>query len=278
MGSFGPQAYCTDHLDINTSGAIGNRSRSWHDLRKLNDQHAASTCHTMFDTFHGGCGGSVAAIQAGISVQAGSDSEAEEVQQFESLTGRISLGDVRLVQPERLPYCHIWVSCSSCKNFANLGDKKGNEGIKGGNRFEAQITLTATTKAKVVILENVDGVATIEGGVALANLIANATTLGYTNLYHRRITFAQYGDPENRSRRMIVAFHKSVSLFEPWNWQVSNISSWSLDHDKRKCAGKNLKVLHTYQNPFGTIDHGQQEEELGNLLTPYEYPQLVTKI
>ena len=104
MGSFGPQAYCTDHLDSSTSEAIGNRSHSWHDLRKLNDQLAASTCYTMFDTFHGGCGGSVAAIQAGIFVQAGSDSEAEEVQQFESLTGRISLGDVRLVQPDRLPY------------------------------------------------------------------------------------------------------------------------------------------------------------------------------
>ena len=109
----------------------------------------------MFDTFHGGCGGSVAAIQAGIFVQAGSDSEAEEVQQFESLTGRISLGDVRLVQPDRLPYFHIWFSCSSCKNFANLVDKKGNKGTKGGNMFEAQFTLAAAAKAKVVVLENV---------------------------------------------------------------------------------------------------------------------------
>ena len=106
--------------------------------------------------------------------------------------------------------------------------------------FEAQFTLAAAA-AKVVVLENVDEVATIEGGVALANLIANATTLGYTNLYHRRITFAQYGDPENRSRRMIVAFHKSVSLFEPWSWPVSSISRWSLDHDKRNCAGEILK-------------------------------------
>ena len=79
MESFGPQAYCTDHLDNNTSGAIGNRSHSWHDLRKLNDQHAASTCYTMLDTFHGGCGGSVAAIQTGIFVQSGSDSEAEVI-------------------------------------------------------------------------------------------------------------------------------------------------------------------------------------------------------
>ena len=37
--------------------------------------------------------------------------------------------------------------------------------------FEAQFTLAAATNAKVVVLENVDGVATIECGVALANLI-----------------------------------------------------------------------------------------------------------
>ena len=57
--------------------------------------------------------------------------------------------------------------------------------------FEAQFTLAAATKAKVVVLENVDGVAVIEGGVALTNLIANAAKLGYTNLYHRRITFME---------------------------------------------------------------------------------------
>ena len=89
--------------------------------------------------------------------------------------------------------------------------------------FEAQFTLAAA--AKVAGLENVDGVATIEGGVALANLITNAAKLGYANLYHRRITFAQYGDPENRSRRVIIAFHKSVSLIEPWSWPASRVSS-----------------------------------------------------
>ena len=83
--------------------------------------------------------------------------------------------------------------------------------------------------------------ATIEGGVDLANLIANAAKLGYTNFYHRRIAFAQYGDPENRSRSVIVAFHKSVRLIEPWSWPVSSISSWSLDHDKRKYADEILK-------------------------------------
>ena len=55
----------------------------------------------------------------------------------------------------------------------------------------------------------------MEGGVALTKLIANAAKLGYTNLYHTRIAFAQYGDPENRSRRVIVAFHKAVNLTEP---------------------------------------------------------------
>ena len=59
-----------------------------------------------------------------------------------------------------------------------------------------------------MVIENVDGVATIDGGVALILLQQNAEAAGYSRFFHKCITFAQYGDPENRSKRVM---HCSLS-------------------------------------------------------------------
>ena len=93
MGSFGPAVYNVSHLESAGISLSGAAETSWTELRQQNDSAAADS-YTLFDNFHGGCGGSVAAIKAGWFVQSGADCVAEEVRQFESLTGRVSLGDV----------------------------------------------------------------------------------------------------------------------------------------------------------------------------------------
>ena len=65
----------------------------------------------MFDAFHGGCGGSTAVILAGIFVKAGAELAQAEIEQFEQLTGRTSLGDVRSLLAEQIPIVNIWFSC-----------------------------------------------------------------------------------------------------------------------------------------------------------------------
>jgi hypothetical protein len=61
----------------------------------------------MFDAFHGGRGGSTAAILAGIFVRAGAELAQAEIEQFEQLTGRTSLDDVRSLLAERIPNVNI---------------------------------------------------------------------------------------------------------------------------------------------------------------------------
>ena len=133
MGSFGPLAYDITHLASEQS--LSDTSLEWCELREMNDLMSTVLCYTMFDAYHGGCGATVAAINAGIFVKAGADIEPEEIDQFEQLTGRTSLGDVTLLQAARVPSTHSWVSCSSCKDFSSLGSKKGRDGTTGGNHF-----------------------------------------------------------------------------------------------------------------------------------------------
>ena len=80
--------------------------------------------------------------------------------------------------------------------------------------FTKQVDAANAAGANVVVRENVDGVATLAGGIALKQLIDNVAKAGFTQLFHKKITFALFGDPENRSRRVIVAFHDSVTLID----------------------------------------------------------------
>ena len=120
MGSFGPEAYSLGHLSTMEATMGAATESTWAELRQQNDL-AATDSYTLFDNFHGGCEGSVAAIKAGWFVQSGADCATDEVKQFETLTGRISLGDVDFIDNNRAPSVHCWFSCSSCKDFAELG-------------------------------------------------------------------------------------------------------------------------------------------------------------
>ena len=71
------------------------------------------------------------------------------------------LGDTNDILHDKLPQYTIWLSCSSCKNFSALGDRKGRAGNKGGDYFELQFHAAKTAGAKVVVIENMYGVATL---------------------------------------------------------------------------------------------------------------------
>ena len=77
----------------------------------------------------------------------------------------------------------------------------------------------------MVIIENVYGVATLQGGSALRNLEASAIELGYSRSFSKKVTFAMYGDPENRTRIVIVAFHDSVAeeAIAQWPGQTKEV-------------------------------------------------------
>ena len=101
-----------------------------------------------------------------------------------------------------------------------------------------------------MVLENVDGVAALHDDEVLQVLIHNAHDLDYTQFCSERVTFAEHGDPENRSRRIMVVFHSSVQLAKPWQFQMLDYSA--------VCAGtcKCYSALRKYMQVNGTLDTG----------------------
>ena len=182
-------AYSVEHVHCELPTAVGC-DLSWKQLRKRNDRLAQASGYSMLDAFHGGCGGSTAAILAGIFVKAGADLAPAEMEQFERLTGHTSLGDVRSLLAERIPNVNIWLSCSNCQDCCPLGSKKGTAGIKGGDLFTQQFLGAQAGNAQVVVIENVDGVATLYDGAALRTLQQEAAKCGYSCFYSKRVVFS----------------------------------------------------------------------------------------
>jgi site-specific DNA-cytosine methylase/integrase len=241
LGSFGPMAYSVEHVHCELPTVAGCEL-TWQQLRRRNDRLAQSSGYSMFDAFHGGCGGSTAAILAGIFVKAGAELAPAEIDQFEQLTGRTSLGDVRSLLAERIPNVNIWFSCSNCQDFCPLGSKKGTKGGKGGDLFTQQFLGAKAANAQVVIIENVDGVATLHDGAALRTLQQEAAKCGYSRFYSKRVVFSEHGDPEHRARRVIVAFQDSVQLDKPWQFPFATGES--------TCAGEFLEPSYKVPSRF----------------------------
>ena len=61
-----------------------------------------------------------------------------------------------------------------------------------------------------IMFENVNGMATLNGGAALAKIKANGKRDGYKPFLSQKVDFFRYEDPENHTRRLGVALHESV--------------------------------------------------------------------
>ena len=231
MGSFGPMAYSTDHLiDPDEGQKTGATNMTFREMQLAN--RTAKGAYTMIDAFSGGCGASMAAIYAGLQVVTGMEIQPNEIGIFESLTGRCSLGDVDSLDSNRMPLTHILNTCSPCQDFSSLGKRVGVKGERG-SLFPQQFRLAVKVEAKVVVWENVRGVATLDGGRALKALEEEARRLGYGDkFYYESVFSGDHEDPENRSRCIGVAFHDSVKLERPFEFPETMVTS--------KCAGEYL--------------------------------------
>ena len=230
MGSFGPNAYNTSH--VTDPSETGQHMLKFNELRTKNQRMARQGNYRAIDAYSGGCGMTMSAINAGLCVVTGYEIASEEIEIFEQATGQRNLGNIDNTSTRKRPMADVWCSCSSCKDYSRLSKKQqGYYGSNGGDHFARQCEPAARAKAKAIVFENVWEVATLHGGIALRTLKDNCSKLGYS-LAYKKVQFARFGDPENRTRCVCVGFHKSVTLAEEWKFPTIV--------EDRRCAGEVL--------------------------------------
>lgn len=177
-----------------------------------------ATRPTAVDLFSGAGGGSLGLIQAGYDVRF-----AVEVDAFAAATHRANLPglvleeDIRgLSAPTILESARVspgeldlLFAGPPCQGFSMIGPREVSD--MRNILFREVLRFAGIMRPKAVVIENVPGLVTLDGGGFLASILGGLKDLGY-NAACAELLAAQYGAAQMRWRLVIVAFREDLGI------------------------------------------------------------------
>ena len=121
-----------------------------------------------------------------------------------------------------------------CQGFSVFGKRRfvNTKGYKPhtdprNNLVYAYLDVIRTVKPRWFIMENVPGIANLDGGLFLQSLISEFKSLGYVNTEAKILNAANYGVPQKRKRLIIIGnitghiipWPKKKFFQKPKDWQ-----------------------------------------------------------
>lgn len=112
------------------------------------------------------------------------------------------LGDIKSVDPTRLPNFDLIVGGFPCQSFSIAGKRGGFDDTRGTLFFE--IARIARIKSpRLLLLENVKGLLSHDGGRTFDTIIRTLDELGY-DIQWQVLNSKNFGVPQNRERVFII--------------------------------------------------------------------------
>lgn len=113
-------------------------------------------------------------------------------------------GDIRQIKPEEIPDFDLLCAGFPCQSFSISGKRAGFKDTRGTLFFEICKILRAK-KPKVVLLENVKGLLSIDNYTAFRTILKSLRDIGYMGSY-QIINSKYFGVPQNRERVFIIGY------------------------------------------------------------------------
>ena len=118
-------------------------------------------------------------------------------------------GDITTIQTEELPYFDLLVGGFPCQSFSIAGKRKGFDDTRGTLFFDIARIL-ADKKPRHLVLENVKGLLSHDGGKTFTTIIGVLTDLGYL-VEWQVLNSKNFGVPQNRERVFIIGHLRGTS-------------------------------------------------------------------
>jgi DNA (cytosine-5)-methyltransferase 1 len=113
--------------------------------------------------------------------------------------GTPQLGDVRsLARSRAIPRCDVILAGFPCQDASSAGRRLGLQGERG-RLFYALAAAIRAVRPGAYLLENVSGLATLDGGIVLQTILSTLKALGY-DVRHAILNSRDFGVPQNRPR------------------------------------------------------------------------------
>ena len=124
------------------------------------------------------------------------------IQIYEKHFKHKNYGDITTIQTEELPNFDLLVGGFPCQSFSIAGKRKGFDDTRGTLFFDIARIL-ADKKPRHLVLENVKGLLSHDGGKTFTTIIGVLTDLGYL-VEWQVLNSKNFGVPQNRERVFII--------------------------------------------------------------------------
>ena len=123
---------------------------------------------------------------------------------------RFDAYDVHDIDNRNFPLVDVLCGGFPCQPFSIAGKRQGFND-KRGDVFFKIAEIAAHTKPKVIFLENVPNLVTLNNGEYFKRILDKLDEIGY-DVYFDILDTGDFGIPQTRKRVYIVAYHKSLKI------------------------------------------------------------------
>lgn len=132
-------------------------------------------------------------------------------QTYEANYGEIPAGDITKIDEKDIPKHDILVGGFPCQPFSMIGKREGFDHATQGTLFFDILRILTYHRPKMFLLENVQGILTIQGGETFRVIQAALEEIGY-NVFHEVLDAQDFGLPQVRKRVIIVGFREDTGV------------------------------------------------------------------
>lgn len=136
---------------------------------------------------------------------------------YEANFGEIPYGDITKVAISQVPKIHLLTAGFPCQPFSSIGKREGFAHKTQGTLFWDVLRIIKARRPAAVLLENVTGLLTHNGGDTM-NTIEGALQEANYWVFWRVLDAADYGVPQKRERVYIVAFDRRQIKNPDFGW------------------------------------------------------------
>lgn len=173
---------------------------------------------------------------------------------YEANFDQIPAGDITKIKASEIPNFDVLLAGFPCQPFSAIGKREGFKNKAQGTMFFEVLRILKYHMPKAFLLENVQGLLTIQHGETFKTIIELLTKVGY-NVQWKLLQASDFGLPQSRRRVIIVGFRSDIDAssfaFTTGNGKTTYVGNILEDDPEGYSISKHLQKSYLFKKDDG---------------------------
>lgn len=173
---------------------------------------------------------------------------------YEANFSQIPAGDITKIKASEIPNFDVLLAGFPCQPFSAIGKREGFKNKAQGTMFFEVLRILKYHMPKAFLLENVQGLLTIQHGETFKTIIELLTKAGY-NVQWKLLQASDFGLPQSRRRVIIVGFRSDIDAssfaFPTSNGKTKYVGNILEDDPEGYSISKHLQKSYLFKKDDG---------------------------